>query len=135
MMENNDSSRRCGRCRFWQHLTDHTGACRLRAPAPGESRDEVAHWAHTFNEDRCGEWEESGSGAPGRTQCGNCVYWSFKTGGLTPVDMLDQLAQWWARAGHCQRLAPIPSELPGHKAFWRATHWNDGCFDGKTRSA
>jgi hypothetical protein len=134
MTENRHPGRNCGNCGFWLHLTDHTGECRLRAPAPSDYRDEVAHWAHTFHEDYCGEWRVSDREAPAMTVCKRCVYWSFLEGGLTPVDQRDQLTDWWARAGHCQRLAPQPSELPGHKAFWRVTHEHDGCFDGKTVS-
>ncbi len=133
MTETKPERPRCSDCAFWWRVTGHVGACRLRAPAPGENRDEVAHWAQTFREDFCGEWRAR-DGVP-MTLCKDCVYWSFRKGGLTPVDRRDQLGKWWERAGHCQRHAPQPSELPGHNAFWRATQEEDGCFEGKSRPA
>jgi hypothetical protein len=132
MLKHRHDGCKCGNCAFWGHVTDHTGVCRLRAPSPSDYRDEVAHWAQTFHDDYCGEWRAAGDGAPSATVCKKCVYWSYFEGGLTPVDRRDQLPDWWERAGHCLRYAPRPSEMPGHKAFWRATHENDGCFDGKT---
>jgi hypothetical protein len=112
-------------------VSDRTGACRRRAPCPSYDRDEVAHWAHTFHEDYCGEWCASDAAAPTATLCRDCAFWSYAAGGLQPVDRRDQLPEWWRRAGHCLRFAPRPSELPGHKAFWRATHESDRCFEGK----
>jgi hypothetical protein len=135
MMETRPERPHCGDCHFWWRVTSHVGACRLRAPPPGENRDEVAHWAQTFYEDFCGEWRAHDGGAAPMTLCKRCVYWSFREGGLTPVDRRDQLVNWWEQAGHCQRHAPQPSEVPGHNAFWRATHQEDGCFEGKTRPA
>ncbi len=131
MQKDRHPGRHCGNCIFWKHLTDHTGACRLHAPAPAEDRDEVAHWAHTFNEDYCGEWLAQDAFAAKATACKNCCYWAYTEGGLTPIDRRDQLEAWWSRAGHCLRFAPQPAALPGHKAFWRATHEDDSCFDGK----
>ncbi|ARN80967.1 hypothetical protein B1812_07650 [Methylocystis bryophila] len=116
-------------------MTAHVGACRLRAPPPGENRDEVAHWAQTFHEDFCAEWRASDGTPPSMTLCKHCAYWSFRKGGLTPVDRRDQLAKWWEQAGHCQRHAPLPSDIPGHSAHWRATNREDGCFEGKPRAA
>jgi hypothetical protein len=131
MPENRHAGRFCGNCAFWLHQTDHTGACRLHAPTPGEERDEIAHWAHTYHEDYCGEWRAEDAAAPKATLCKTCVYWSFLEGGITPVDYRDQLADWWGEAGHCLRFAPAPAGASGRKAYWRVTHESGSCFDGR----
>ncbi|QGM47097.1 hypothetical protein [Methylocystis heyeri] len=135
MQENRHPGRFCGNCAFWLHHADHLGSCRLHAPQPGEERDEVAHWAHTLREEYCGDWTGADATPLRAAVCKKCVYWSFLEGGLTPVDRRDELTSWWSAAGHCLRFAPQPAALSGHKACWRVTHAEDGCFDGEMISS
>ena len=89
MTETKPQSPRCGDCHFWWRITSHVGACRLQAPRPGESRDEVTHWAQTSYEDFCGEWHAQDRDGASMTLCKSCAYWFFREGGLTPVDRRD----------------------------------------------
>ncbi|WP_428990557.1 hypothetical protein [Methylocapsa aurea] len=60
----------------------------------------------------------------------HCRYWQHDPGGIMPVDLADELTDWWARAGHCNRHPPHPSSLSAAKAHWLVTHASDGCFEG-----
>jgi len=120
----------CGTCAHWRHLGEELGLCRLLAPWPGETRDEVAHWPATRRSAACGEWRAARPDAPQPTSCGGCRHWRHHQEGIDPVDRRDQLPSWWSGAGHCMRHAPRPAGIPGHRAFWRATNAKDGCFEG-----
>ncbi len=135
MMGRRPQGERCGGCAFWSRMDKQGGNCRLRAPLPGSSADEIAHWPRTGQDDYCGEWQPGDAAAPRLTPCKGCVYWSHPEKGLTPVDRGDQLSDWWAGAGHCLRFSPRPSSTPGNRAFWRATHESDACAQGKPRRA
>jgi hypothetical protein len=124
----------CGECAFWRRAEAPDGHCRLLAPWPGADPNIPAHWARTRPEDFCGDWRaRNDAAAPHYVTCARCRFWEHIAGGITPVDLADQLPVWWSRAGHCKRSPPRPSALPGNKAFWLATHESDGCFEGKER--
>ncbi len=123
----------CGDCAHWVHAEAKSGLCRLHAPSPGDEPNAPAHWPRTRREDFCSSWLAKGAEAPRMICCVGCRYWEHVAGGITPIDLADQLMSWWAKAGHCKQAAPSPSTLPGHRAFWRATHEKDGCFAGKPR--
>ncbi len=123
---------RCGDCAFWSRMDKQGGYCRLRAPQPGESADEVAHWPRTGQDEYCGEWQAQGA-RPRLVLCRSCVYWSHPARGIMPVDRGDQLSEWWVGAGRCLRFSPAPSSTPGNRAFWRATNESDACAQGKQR--
>lgn len=94
--------------------------------------DEVAHWPETRAADGCAE----GTRGPGRPiPCTLCMYWSRPDGGLDPERRRDQPATWWRHAGHCRRLAPLPTEEPGARGFWRVTAAQDSCGDGQAAAA
>lgn len=123
---------RCEECAYWRHAEAPDGHCRLLAPFAGDYESNVpAHWARTRRDDFCGEWRAKDDIEARRFFfCARCRYWEHVAGGITPIDLADQLPEWWARAGHCKRHPPRPGTLPGAKAHWRATHESDGCCEG-----
>lgn len=131
MTDRSRSQQRCNSCTFWRRTDSDGGACHRRAPSASASSDEIAHWPRTHDNDACGEWNADGSIVT--LYCGACVYWRQPEHGMSPVDRKDQPHDWWAHAGRCIRLAPSPDGQPGNRAFWRATHEADGCFDGAAR--
>ncbi len=134
MSENTPANFTCGACAFWSPFTQREGSCRRRAPRPVGVVDEVARWPRTQTDAFCGEGCTPSDTDLQLVTCATCVYWRRPSGGLQPVDLLDHLAAWWSRAGHCHRIAPLPSSASGYKAAWRATHETDSCFEGKKRS-
>lgn len=120
---------RCDSCAFWRRMEREGGSCHRRAPSTSSSGDEVAHWPRTHADDACGEWSPDRPIAT--LSCGDCVHWRHPKQGIIPLDRKDQLQDWWAHAGHCIRTAPSPDAQPGNRAFWRATHESDGCYDGE----
>ena len=123
----------CGDCAFWKHLNDSDGDCRLHAPCPSDSLDEVTHWPRTRAEQGCGDGRIKDDTALMPVACAACIYWRHPIEGLHPINVRDQLSEWWSQAGRCVRHSPRPSPEPGSRAFWRATHANDSCFEGKTK--
>ncbi len=126
---------RCGDCAFWSRMDGQGGNCRLRAPRPASSANEIVHWPRTGQDDYCGEWQPRNAAMPQLVLCKRCLYWSHPENGLMPVDRGDQLSDWWAGAGHCLRFSPAPSSTPGNRAFWSATNESDACAQGKQRPA
>lgn len=124
----------CGDCAFWRHNEAKDGHCRLLAPWPCADPNIPAHWARTRREDFCGEWRAKNDAAvPHYVACGRCSFWEHVGGGITPIDLANQLPVWWSRAGHCKRHPPRATTLPGAKALWLVTHESDGCCEGKER--
>jgi hypothetical protein len=122
----------CATCMHWREASPHEGACRRFAPDPCDAANEAAHWPRTHGAEGCGEWRVRSVEASGTT-CGRCLYWDHPVDGLRPEARADQSARWWEQAGHCRRRAPKPSNAPGWRAFWRATHVSDGCCEGESR--
>jgi hypothetical protein len=121
----------CDKCVFWRHAEAMDGICRLLAPRPGVEPNPPAHWGRTRREDFCGEWRaEDDAKTHGFVSCAHCRYWAHVPGGIMPIDLSDQLEEWWSRAGHCKRHPPRPSTLSGAKAHWLVTNEIDGCFEG-----
>jgi hypothetical protein len=122
----------CNQCACWADLKVRDGNCRRHAPGVGETVDEVAHWPLTHSNDQCGDGIIAQAGRRG-VICAACTYWRRPPEGLFPYGRRDQLSEWWKHAGHCTRFAPWPSPNPGARAYWRATHETDGCFDGEAK--
>ena len=122
---------RCDECAYWRHGLAPDGLCRLLAPLPGDEPNVPAHWVRTRREDFCGEWRAKDEVEARRfVSCARCRFWAHVAGGITPIDLADELPEWWARAGHCKRHPPRAATLPGAKAHWRVTHESDGCCEG-----
>jgi hypothetical protein len=126
---------RCDDCTLWDHKSGRTGICRAHAPVPGGQPDEIVHWPETYLEDGCGDGVTGSRDSPGFIRCSDCAYWHQpnRGEGLAPMDRQDEGRDWWANAGHCRRHAPNPSATPGPRGFWRATHGDSGCAEGKSR--
>ncbi len=124
---------RCDGCAFWRRMDKEGGTCRRRAPAPGGNSGEIAHWPRTSHDDACGEWRSASIAIAATVLCRQCVYWRHLAHGFLPIDRQDQFSEWWKHAGHCLRLAPIPSSEPGNRSFWRSTHESDSRSEGKVR--
>ncbi len=122
---------RCDGCAFWRRMDKEGGTCRRRAPAPGNSPNDIAHWPRTYQDEACGEWRSASNDAASTVSCKQCIYWEHLAHGFVPVDKQDQFSDWWRQTGHCLRLAPIPSSEPGNRSFWRSTHASDACSKGK----
>jgi hypothetical protein len=124
---------RCHECACWAELNQLDGSCRRHAPNTSDTVDEVAHWPLTHLDDQCGEAIAAQTATRRGVKCNDCVYWRRPSGGLFPYGRRDQLSEWWKQAGRCTRFSPWPSPNPGARAYWRATHETDGCFDGEAK--
>lgn len=123
----------CRRCAFWQQLDRGDGRCRRHAPATCENPDQIAHWPLTRAEQFCGEGVVAATADVTCIRCDACIFWGHMTVGLDPMSRLDQRIDWWRSAGHCVKFAPVPSNEPAPRAYWRATNAADCCFDGKPK--
>lgn len=91
------------------------------------------HWPKVRESDRCGDGAvlSDGSG-PGVVQCQACIHWLQPQGEPVKPDYRKGLpVEWWAASGYCTRRAPSPSADDDRKVFWRVTHADDACGDGK----
>lgn len=121
----------CKSCAYWRRSEAVDGSCRLLAPRPGDAPNLPAHWARTRPEDFCGSWLAAKANNDRRfVDCARCLYWVHAPGGITPIDLADELPGWWTLAGHCNRHPPRASTLSAIKAHWLVTHASDGCFEG-----
>jgi hypothetical protein len=127
-----DEATQCGHCVYWQQVDDVNGYCRRHAPRASETMDEIAHWPLTRRGESCGEGKDGAAAAP--VKCEVCIYWRQVGAGIDPLVRRDQLSGWWRQAAYCVRYAPVPSRDPAPRAYWRATHTDDGCFDGKPKA-
>ena len=121
----------CAACRHFDR-TGTNGFCRRHAPAVGDSPFEVARWPETRAIDGCGDGEPNGDrSSEQRLPCGDCIFWYRPGIGIDPSQRGDHLRAWWQDAGYCRRLAPHPGVDIGRRAFWRVTHRNDHCSEGR----
>jgi len=136
MTERAPAQLRCDECAYWRHAEARDGHCRLLAPYPGTDPNLPAHWGRTKRDDFCGDFcGKNDSKARRFVSCEQCLFWVHVPGGITPIDLADQLPAWWSRAGHCMRHPPRPATLSGSKAHWRVTHESDGCCEGAKKLA
>ena len=119
----------CARCAYWATVRPNEGSCRRHGPCGGTAADPIAHWPHSHGDQWCGEFVAAG-GAQLLTGCAECRFWRHTEDGLQPVDRGDRVAAWWGLAGLCCRCAPVPTEDPGPRVYWPATHITDRCGDG-----
>lgn len=92
----------------------------------------MARWPETPLTAGCGEGEpDRKADGPERQTCGTCLYWDRPGIGIDPARRGDHLSTWWQKAGWCRRFAPTPGAAIGEYAFWRATHSEDHCYDGR----
>ena len=131
MNEPSDGPANCAACAYWEQLRQ-AGNCRLHAPNPSVNADEVAHWPQTHGDQWCAQGVAVPAPTP-RVRCADCFAWRRPGNGLNPADRGDMPMAWWAAAGYCARRAPRPSPEPGMRAFWRATHGEDSCAEGRAR--
>ena len=122
----------CHDCAFWTSGNHHNGLCRHSAPRPSEAVDQIAFWPETLAVDSCGEGAVRDD-APALLLCGDCMFWRRNGAGpgLYPLDRLGNPSGWWGAAAHCVRYAPGPSSSAGQHGFWRVTHRDDGCAQGR----
>jgi hypothetical protein len=125
----------CKMCVFWEAINATLGTCRRYAPRPIDVKEAVAHWAETRADEGCGDGEPRG-GRPAMVACADCVYWMRPgaSGGLAPMDFVDQPRAWWRGAGRCARRAPRAGLDPGARRVWQATHGTDACGEGVARA-
>lgn len=120
----------CADCRFFDRRGT-AGFCRRHAPATSVRAFEVARWPETRASDACGEGRPRQDDSPDVPPCGECVFWYRPGIGIDPAQRGDRQRAWWDEAGFCRRLAPHPGADIGHHAFWRVTHSDESCAEGR----
>ena len=125
----------CNACRFWaDNENGKEGFCHRHAPRPSERSLQVARWPETRAMDGCGDGEVAHATRVPPT-CQHCIFWLRPGQGIEPGLRGDHQASWWRGAGFCRRFAPYPGVDSGAHAFWRITHDDDHCFDGRPSEA
>ena len=121
----------CSACRF-SFPRGTGGLCRRHAPRSGDQPFEVARWPETRAGDACGEGKpRDGAMADDSPTCRVCIFWHRPGIGIEPAQRGDHLRAWWQEAGYCRRYAPRPGVDIGRHAFWRVTHGDDYCAEGR----
>jgi hypothetical protein len=108
------------------------GQCIRHAPGVTLTRNEIAVWTTTREDQRCG----SGSTVDKPVKCSECIHWDTRVthapatppqrSGFWAVKAIDKD---WDSRHPCTRYAPSPGATE-FATEWRMTHAEDACGDG-----